>query len=87
MEYKLIAAARLADRVGDAQTAVYRARAENVRANLVRRTWDEGRGLFRANPADVGRMDGLEQRPIRGAEGIRAAVPTPKGVLQVGGAK
>ena len=28
-----------------------------------------------------------EQRPIRGAEGIRAAVPTPKGVLQVGGAK
>ena len=48
----LEAAARLADRMGDACAADYRALAEKVRANLDRLAWDGERGLYRADPGE-----------------------------------
>ncbi len=48
----LNAAARLADRVGDASAADYRELAAKVRANIDRRSWDETRGIYSADPDD-----------------------------------
>ena len=48
----LQAAARLADRVGDARAADYSALAAKVRASLERLAWDDGRGLYRADPGE-----------------------------------
>ena len=45
----LQAAARLAERVGDARAVDYSALAAKVRANLDRLAWDDGRGLYRAD--------------------------------------
>ena len=49
----LDAAARLADRVGDARAADYRTLAEKVRGSLDRLAWDEARGLYRADPTEA----------------------------------
>ena len=46
----LEAAARLADRVGDSRAKDYRALAVKVRDSVNRLSWDEARGIYRANP-------------------------------------